>query len=152
MDIYERMRELGIELPEAPPPVGLFLPARQVGSLLFASGQGSFYKDRRIAGKVGGGVTLEEGQLGARYCMLNMLAALDAHLGDLNRIRRVVKLLAFVSSAPDFYQQPAVVNGASQLLIDLWGEEGRHARSAIAVNTLPSNLSVEIEAIFELRD
>ena len=108
--------------------------------LLFASGQGSFYKDRRIEGKVGGGVTLEEGQLGARYCMLNMLAALDAHLGDLNRIRRVVKLLAFVSSAPDFYQQPAVVNGASQLLIDL------------AVNTLPSNLSVEIEAIFELRD
>lgn len=151
MDIYERMRELGIELPEAPPPVGLFLPARQVGSLLFASGQGSFYKDRRIEGRVGADVTLEEAQLGARYCMLNMLAVLDAHLGDLNRIQRVVKLLAFVSSAPDFYQQPAVVNGASQLLIDLWGEEGRHARSAIATNTLPSNLSVEIEAIFELK-
>ena len=151
MDIYERMRELGVELPEAPPPVGLFLPARQVGSLLFASGQGSFYRDRRVEGKVGADVTLEEAQLGARYCILNMLAALDAYLDDLNRIQRVVKLLAFVSSAPDFYQQPAVVNGASQLLIDLWGEEGRHARSAIAANTLPSNLSVEIEAIIELK-
>ncbi len=151
MDIYQRIKELGIELPEAPPPVGLFLPARQVGSLLFASGQGSFYKDCRVEGKVGADVTLEEAQLGARYCMLNMLAALDAHLGDLNRIIRVVKLLAFVSSAPDFYQQPAVVNGASQLLIDLWGEQGRHARSAIAANTLPSNLSVEIEAIFEVK-
>ncbi|MCI8915796.1 MAG: RidA family protein [Oscillospiraceae bacterium] len=150
MDIYERMTELGIELPPAPPPVGLFLPARQVGSLLFASGQGSFYKDHRIEGKVGADVTLEDARLGARYCMLNMLASLDAHLGDLNRILRVVKLLAFVSSAPDFCRQPDVVNGASQLLIDLWGEEGRHARSAIAVNTLPSNLSVEIEAIFEL--
>lgn len=151
MDIYKRMRDLGIELPEVPPPVGLFLPARQVGNLLFASGQGSFYRDHRVEGKVGADVTLEEAQLGARYCMLNMLAALDAQLGNLNRIQRVVKLLAFVSSAPDFYQQPAVVNGASQLLIDLWGEEGRHARSAIATNTLPSNLSVEIEAIFELK-
>lgn len=151
MDIYKRMRDLGIELPEVPPPVGLFLPARQVGNLLFASGQGSFYRDHRVEGKVGADVTLEEAQLGARYCMLNMLAALDAQLGNLNRIQRVVKLLAFVSSVPDFYQQPAVVNGASQLLIDLWGEEGRHARSAIATNTLPSNLSVEIEAIFELK-
>lgn len=151
MDIYKRMRDLGIELPEVPPPVGLFLPARQVGNLLFASGQGSFYRDHRVEGKVGADVTLEEAQLGARYCMLNMLAALDAQLGNLSRIQRVVKLLAFVSSAPDFYQQPAVVNGASQLLIDLWGEEGRHARSAIATNTLPSNLSVEIEAIFELK-
>ena len=118
MDIYERMKELGIELPEAPPPVGLFLPARQLGNALFASGQGSFYKDHRVEGKGGSDVTLEE---------------------------------AFVSSAPDFYQQPAVVNGASQLLIDLWGEDGRHARSAIATNTLPSNLSVEIEVIFELK-
>ena len=151
MDIYERMKELGIELPEAPPPVGLFLPARQLGNALFASGQGSFYKDHRVEGKVGSDVTLEEAQLGARYCMLNMLASLETYLGDLNRIRRVVKLLAFVSSAPDFYQQPAVVNGASQLLIALWGEDGRHARSAIATNTLPSNLSVEIEAIFELK-
>lgn len=151
MDIYERLKDLGIELPPAPPPVGLFLPAVQVGDLLFASGQGSFYLDHRIEGKVGGDVTLEEAALGARYCMLNMLAALDAYLGDLGRIRRVVKLLAFVSSAPDFCQQPAVVNGASQLLMELWGEEGRHARSAIATNTLPSNLSVEIEAIFELK-
>lgn len=150
MDIYERMKELGIELPEAPAPVGLFLPARQVGNLLFASGQGSFYKDHRIEGKVGADVTLEEAQLGARYCILNMLACLDKQIGDLNRICRVVKLLAFVSSAPDFYRQPEVANGASRVLADLWGEDGCHARSAIATNTLPSNLSVEIEAIFEL--
>jgi enamine deaminase RidA (YjgF/YER057c/UK114 family) len=145
------MKELGVALPEAPPPVGLFLPARQVGNLLFASGQGSFYGTHRIKGKVGTDVTLEDARLGARYCMLNMLASLDAHLGDLNRIKNVVKLLAFVASDDDFHQQPAVVNGASQFLIDLWGEDGRHARSAIAVNTLPSNLSVEIEAIFELK-
>lgn len=150
MDVYERLKELNIELPEAPAPVGKFLPYRQVGNLLFASGQGSFYKDHRIEGKVGADVTLEDAQLGARYCMINMLAALHASLGDLNRIRTVIKLLAYVSSDKDFCDQPAVVNGASQLLIDIWGEDGRHARSAIASNTLPSNLSVEIEAIFEV--
>lgn len=151
MDVYGRLKELNIELPAAPPPVGLFQPYVQAGKLIFASGQGSFYKDTRIEGKVGADVTAEEAQLGARYCIINILAALDANLGDLNKIKRVVKLLAFVNSAPDFYQQPAVVNGASQLLIDIWGNEGRHARSAIATNTLPSNLSVEIEAIFELK-
>ncbi|MDO5408052.1 MAG: RidA family protein [Eubacteriales bacterium] len=151
MDVYERLKELDIELPEAPAPVGKFLPFRQVGNVLFASGQGSFYKDHRIEGKVGADVTLEEAQLGARYCIINMLAALHSSLGDLNRIRKVVKLLAFVSSDDQFFAQPAVVNGASQLLIDIWGEDGRHARSAIATNTLPANLSVEIEAIFELK-
>ena len=126
------MRSLGITLPKAPTPVGLFV-------------------EHRIEGKVGRDVTLEDARLGARYCMLNTLAVLEEYLGDLNRIQRVVKLLAFVSSDDGFYQQPAVVNGASQLLLDLWGEQGRHARSAIAVNTLPSNLSVEIEAIFTLK-
>lgn len=151
MDIYQRMEELGIRLPKAPAPVGMFVPVNQVGNLLYASGQGSFYGEDFIVGKVGRDVTLEDARKGARYCMLNTLAALEEYLGDLNRVARVVKLLAFVASDSEFYQQPAVVNGASELLIDLWGEEGRHARSAIATNTLPSNLSVEIEAIFALK-
>ena len=145
------MRSLGITLPKAPTPVGLFVPVNQVDHMLYAAGQGSFFGEHRIEGKVGRDVTLEDARLGARYCMLNTLAVLEEYLGDLNRIQRVVKLLAFVSSDDGFYQQPAVVNGASQLLLDLWGEQGRHARSAIAVNTLPSNLSVEIEAIFTLK-
>ncbi len=151
MDVYEKMKRLGVVLPPAPAPVGLFLPVCQTGDLLFVSGQGSFLGDRRIEGQAGRQVSLEDARLGARFCMLNALACLQDYLGDLNRIRRAVKLLAFVSSDNDFCQQPAVVNGASQLLLDLWGEQGRHARSAIAVNTLPSNLTVEIESIFELK-
>ncbi len=145
------MKELGIVLPEAPAPVGLFVPVNQVGNLLYLSGQGSFLGSHRIEGKVGRDVSLEDAQLGARYCMLNALAALQEYLGDLTKIQRVVKLLAFVSSDDAFGDQPAVVNGASQLLLDLWGDQGRHARSAIAVNTLPSHLSVEIESIFMLK-
>ena len=139
------MRSLGITLPKAPTPVGLFVPVNQVDHMLYASGQGSFFGEHRIEGKVGRDVTLEDPRLGPRYCMLNTLAVLEEYLGDLNRIQRVVKLLAFVSSDDGFYQQPAVVNGASPLLLV------QKARSAIAVNTLPSNLSVEIEAIFTLK-
>lgn len=145
------MKELGITLPEAPAPVGLFVPVNQVGDMLYVSGQGSFFGDHRIEGTVGRDVSLEDARLGARYCMLNALAALQEYLGDLNKIQRVVKLLAFVASDDSFGEQPAVVNGASQLLLDLWGDQGRHARSAIAVNTLPSHLSVEIESIFMLK-
>lgn len=150
MDVYQTLEKLGIALPEPSVPVGLFQPVNQVGPLLYISGQGSYYRDHRIEGKLGADVTVEQGQLGARYCMLNALAAAQEYLGDLNRIKRIVKLLGFVAGTADFYQQPAVVNGASQTLIDIFGENGRHARSAIGTNSLPSNLSVEIEVILEI--
>ncbi len=150
MNIYERLDELGVTLPKASVPIGIFLPVNQVGNLLYVSGQGSYLNDHRIEGKVGSAVSLEEGQLGAKYCILNTLAALQEYLGDLNKIKRVVKLLGFVVSDDDFHQQPAVVNGASQFLIDLFGANGGHARSAIGINTLPTNISVEIETIFEI--
>lgn len=149
-DIYKRLKELEIELPEPSVPIGLFRPVNQVGNTLYVSGQGSYYRDEIIKGKLGKDVTVEKGRLGAKYCMMNALAALDQYLGDLNRIKKVVKLLGFVNGADDFGRQPEVVNGASQLLIDLFGENGKHARSAIGTNSLPNNISVEIEAIFEI--
>jgi len=151
MDIYEQMKNLNIILPPPSVPVGLFEPVVRVGNFLYVSGQGSYYNDILIKGKLGKDVTLEDGKIGARYCMLNTLAALQEYLGDLNRINRVIKLLGFISSDNDFHEQPAVLNGASQLLIDIFKDNGRHARSAIAVNTLPSNLSTEIESIFEIK-
>lgn len=152
MDIYGRLTEMGVELPEASTPVGMFTPVNQVGNLLYVSGQGSYYRELWIKGRLGDSVSLEEGQMGARYCILNTLAALQEYLGDLGRIKRVVKLLGFVSSDLDFHEQPVVINGASRFLLELFGEQGRHARSAIGVNTLPMDLSVEIESIFEITE
>lgn len=152
MDAYKRLEELGFALPEPPAPVGLFMTASRVGDLVYLSGQGSCCGDSRVIGKVGSERTVEEAYVGARNCMLNLLAVLDNYLGDLNRVKRPVKLLGFVNSAPDFDQQPAVINGASQLLIDIWGENGRHARSAIGAAALPGGISCEVEAIFEIGD
>ncbi len=152
MDIYKRLQELGIELPEQPEPVGLFVPVKQIGNTLYLSGQGSYIGDDWVKGKVGAECSLEEAQRGARLCMINLLAVLHAYLGDLNKVKGPVKLLGFVNGAPDFGQQPAVINGASQLLLDLFGEDGRHARSAIGAGSLPMGISCEIEAIFELKE
>ncbi|WP_294569956.1 RidA family protein [uncultured Subdoligranulum sp.] len=154
MDIYTRLNELGYELPAPAPKGGIYKPVKQVGSLLYVSGQGATEKGVPvICGKVGAERTIEEGQAAARLCTLNALSALHAYLGDLNRIRSVVKLLAFVASAPGFNAQPKVADGASRLLADLWGEEdGVGARSAIATNELPGNITCEIEFIFELKD
>lgn len=152
MDVYKRLEELGITLPEAPKPVGLFVTASRAGDLVYLSGQGSCCGESNIIGKVGSERTVEEAYEGARNCMLNLLAVLEDYLGDLNRVKRPVKLLGFVNSAPDFDRQPAVINGASQLLIDIFGENGRHARSAIGAGALPGNISCEVEAIFEITD
>ena len=152
MDTYERLKELGLKLPEVPEPVGMFQPITQVGNLVYLSGQGSYCGETWVTGKVGETRTLEEAQLGAKLCMLNLLAVLEGYLGDLNRVKRPVKLLGFVNGAPDFAQQPAVINGASQLLLDLFGESGVHARSAIGVGSLPMDITCEIEAIFEIAD
>lgn len=151
MDVYARLKELDITLPPPSTPVGLFNMVNQTGNMLYVSGQGSYYGTEEIKGRLGKNLTVEQGQLGARYCMLNMLAALEQHLGDLNKIERIVKLLGFVASDDDFHEQPAVINGASQTLIDIFGDNGRHARSAIGTSTLPGDLCVEIEAIVELK-
>jgi len=151
MSVYDRLKELGLELPPPPPLGGLYVPVRQVGNLLYTAGNGPTRNGKPvITGKLGAEVSLEQGQEAARLCILNILAGLHHYLGDLNRIRQVVKLLGFVASAPDFFRQPEVMNGGSALLVELWGDRGAHARSAIGTNVLPGNIPVEIELILEI--
>ena len=153
MNIYDRLKELELTLPQPPARGGVYVPVKQVGKLLFVSGQGPMVDGKpAFVGKVGAERTIEEGQEAARVCVLNTLAWLHEHLGDLNRIRDVVKLLGFVASAPGFNRQPEVINGASQLLVDILGDSGWHARSAIGSNELPGNITVEVESIFEVID
>ena len=152
MDVYTRMQALGLELPALPPAGGIYKPVKQVGNLVYVSGQGSTKAGvPAIYGKLGTERSVEEGQEAARLCVLNGLSVLHRHLGDLNALQSVVKILAFVASAPGFGMQPKVADGASQLLRDIWGEDGVGARSAIGVNELPGDISVEIEFIFELK-
>lgn len=153
MDVYEKLKELNLELPSAPPLGGVYVPVRRVGSLLFTAGQGCTKEGVPvITGKAGAEVTIEKAQEAARISTLNMLSILHSYTGDLNRIKGVVKILGFVASAPGFDKQPQVLNAASQTLVDLFGEAGRHARSAIGTNELPGNITVEIEGIFEIVD
>ena len=151
MTAYEELKKLGLELPAPPPLVGLYVPVKRSGNLLFTSGQGPTLLGKpQFTGKVGGNLSVEEGQQAARLCVLNALSVLHQYLGDLDKIKNVVKVLAFVASAPGFGGQPLVVNGGSQLLLDLFGERGRHSRSAIGVNELPGDIPVEIEVICEI--
>jgi enamine deaminase RidA (YjgF/YER057c/UK114 family) len=152
MDVYKRIEELGYTLPPAAPKGGIYKPVKQVGNLLYISGQGATRNGEPVvSGKLGSDRTIEEGQEAARICTLNALSALDEYLGDLNKIKSVVKILAFVASAPGFNSSPKVVDGASKLLMDVFGEDrGVGARSAISTNELPGNISVEIEYIFEI--
>lgn len=154
IDIEKKLKEKEITIPAPPAKGGLYRPCQEFGeNLAYISGCGCIIDGVPVAGKLGQDFTLEEGQLFARNSMLNVLSALKAQIGDLSRVKKVVKILVFVASANDFYQQPQVANGASQLLVDVFGEEiGLPSRSAIGVNVLPGNLPVEIEAIFELRD
>lgn len=153
MCVYEQLQKLGIAIPEPPSIGGLYVPIKQVGKLLYTSGQGPVVNGVLIiTGKLGTERSIEEGQLAARICIINTLSILQKYLKDLNRVENVVKLLGFVASAAGFNDQPKVINSGSQLLIDIFGERGRHARSAIGVYELPRNMSVEIEAIFEVRD
>lgn len=151
MDVYGKLKELNITLPDLPPKGGIYKPVKQIGNLLYVSGQGATIKGvPEIVGKVGADRTIEEGQQAARLCALNALSTLEDYLGDLNKIKSVVKTLGFVASAAGFNSQPKVVDGASGLYRDIWGEDGVGARSAIGVNELPGNITVEIEYIFEI--
>ncbi len=146
-----RLRELGLELPPVPKPAGSYVPATRAGSFLFTAGQLPFENgELRLKGKVGDGVTPEEAREAARLCALNALAAVAAEAGGLSNVRRVVKVTGYVASAPGFNGQPAVLNGASELLGDVFGEAGLHARSAVGVSELPLDASVEVELIVEL--
>lgn len=151
MSVTDRLKELSITLPPPPPRGGVYKPIVQVGNLLYVSGQGATLEGVPvITGKLGADCTVEAGQQAARMCTLNALSLLETYLGSLDRIKRVVKLLAFVASAEGFGQQPLVANGASCLLESIWGDDGIGARSAIGVNELPGNIVVEIEFIFEI--
>lgn len=146
-----RIAELGIELPEVGAPKYTYVPCVQTGNLLFVSGQVCF-KDGELLyrGKVGGEVTVAQGQEAARQCALNSLAIVRQHLGSLDRVARIVKLLGFVNSAPGFDGQPTVMNGASDLFVSVFGERGKHARSAIGTSELPLQTPVEIEIVVEI--
>ena len=150
MDVYENLKEHDIVLPEGLSAAGLYKPVNQAGNLLFVSGQGSIDHGKHLTGRVGKDVSLEDAQYAARVCAINTLSALQAYLGDLNKIKRCVKILGFVAGTDDFTDQAKVINGASQVFIDAFGEEGRHARSAIGTNSLPLGLTVEVESIFEI--
>jgi enamine deaminase RidA (YjgF/YER057c/UK114 family) len=147
--IESRLQELGIRLPTAMAPGANFVPCVEHGGLLLMSGQISVLHDgERYIGKVGREVPLADAKAGARLCALNLLAQAKAFLGDLDRIARVLQVQGFVNAAPDFTQHPEVINGASDLLVALWGDAGRHARFAVGAGSLPFNAAVEVAATF----
>jgi enamine deaminase RidA (YjgF/YER057c/UK114 family) len=149
--IEERLAQLGIVLPSTPKPIANYVPFVQVNDLLYLSGQGPRLGPREFAhGRVGTDVTAEEAYQHARLVGIQLLAAAKDALGDLNRVRRVVKLLGMVNAAPDFEQHPQVINGCSDLFVEVFGELGRHARSAVGMGSLPNQITVEIEAIFQV--
>jgi len=149
--VEERLSALGLTVPEVAKPVAVYVPAVRSGSHVFTSGQLPMRAGELIAtGKVGGEVTQEEAVACARQCALNALAAIRAELGDLSQVKRVVKVVAFVASTPDFTGQPLVANGVSELLGDVFGDAGRHARSAVGVPVLPLDAPVEVELVVEV--
>ena len=150
-EISARLTELGMSLPEAPMPAANYVPWTIVGNLVFVSGQISEDADGRVLGKLGADADLDKGIYAAERCALSLLAQVNAATGgDLGRLKRVVKLTGFVNSTPDFGDQPAVINGCSDLLVALLGDAGRHTRSAVSAASLPFGVAVEIEGIFEL--
>lgn len=150
-EIAARLKELGLELPAAPSPVANYVPCLQVGGLLFISGQISKAADGSlIAGHVGDDLSVEDGVTAARACALNILAQAQAALGSLERIAQVVRLTGFVNSGPDFVDHPKVINGASDLMVQVLGDKGRHTRVAVGVAGLPAGSAVEIDAILSV--
>lgn len=150
--IDARLKELGITLPEPPAPVASYVPYVVSGNLVFISGQVTLAEDGlRYVGLVGKDLSLEDGQAAAKLCAINLLAQLKAACeGKLDRVKRCVKLGVFVNAAPGFGQQPEVANGASDLMLAVFGDAGRHARAAMGAGSLPRNVAVEVEAVFEL--
>jgi len=151
-DPEARLAELGITLPEPPSPVANYVNGVRTGNLIFLAGKGPKGPDSELHGKLGAGVTIEEGYAGARLTAINQMAVLKAMLGNLNRVVRVVKVLGMVNSAPDFVEQPAVINGFSDLIVQVFGDRGRHARAAVGMASLPRGQAVEIQMVVEVSD
>lgn len=149
--VEARLTELGLALPQAAAPVAAYVPTVEVGGLLHVSGQLPFIDGKLVTGRLGKDVSLEEGNAAAQACGLMILAQVKAALGSLDRVERVVKLGAFISSAKDFTDQPKVANGASELMVAAFGDAGKHARSAVGVPVLPLGAAVEVDAIFAIR-
>ena len=150
-EFEEKLSELGVNLPEAPAPAANYVPFVQVGDMLYVSGQISIGPEGLIKGKLGLDMTTEQGAEAAKICAINLLSQVKAACGgDLDRLIRVVKLTGFVNSTEDFIEQPKVINGASDLIVSVFGNAGMHTRAAVSVNSLPLGVSVEVDAIFEL--
>lgn len=151
MSIKDRLTELGITLPTVPEPMGNYVHAVRTGNLLFLSGKGPTKAEGGVStGKVGNDVTLEQGYQDARSVGITLLAVMENELGSLDSVTRIVKVLGMVNSAPDFIDHPKVINGCSDLFVEVFGDKGRHARSAVGMAALPSNITVEIEVIVEV--
>ncbi|MEW6173639.1 MAG: RidA family protein [Bacillota bacterium] len=151
MGYEERLKEMGIVLPEAPRPVAAYIPFVTVNDLVFVSGQLPMADGAlRYSGRVGDNLTVEEGQAAARLCAVNCLAVARAAAGNLDRVLQVVKLTGYVASAPDFHKQPQVLNGASEFLEAVFGAAGRHSRAAVGVSALPLGAPVELEMIVRI--
>ncbi len=152
MSAEARLSELGLALPEVPTPMASYVTFVQTGSVAYTSGHGPLRTDGSwVTGQVGTELTVDEGTEAARLTGLGLLATLRHHLGSLDRVARVVKVLGMVNTAPGFTRHPEVINGCSDLFLDVFGDTGRHARSAVGVASLPMNIPVEIEAIVEVR-
>ena len=145
-----RLRELNITLPDAPLPAANYVPAVQAGDMLFVSGQIAAGPEGLIRGRLGEDMDVAQGAAAARACGLALIAQAQAALGSLDRVVRVVKLTGFVNSTPDFTDQPEVINGCSDLMVEIFGEAGRHARAAVSAPALPRGVAVEIEAVFQV--
>lgn len=150
---YEKkLQDLGINIPEAPKPVAAYVPSVRIGDFVYTSGQIPFVNgELKVKGKVGTDVSVEEGYEAAKICAINCLAVLKAEIGNLDKIEKIVKLTGFVNSSPGFSQQPKVINGASEFLGEVFGEAGKHARSAVGVNELPVDAAVEVEMIVKIK-
>ena len=152
MSAEKRLKELGIELPEATAPIANYVGVRRVGDLLYFSGAGPVRGGKpSVTGTLGKDLTIEQGYKAAREVAINLIASLKNAVGDLDNVEQFVKLLAFVRCTDDFENQPAVVNGASDLIVEVFGEKGRHARSALGTNALPMGIPVEIEMIVQVK-
>lgn len=150
--VDNKLKDLGIVLTQAPTPVANYVPFVRTGNLLMVSGQLCFDGDGKIVvkGQLGGGVSIEDGQKAARACAVNLLAQVKAALGDLDRVSRVVRLGGFINSVPGFTEGPKVMNGASDLMVAVFGDKGKHTRTTVGVAALPADAAVEVEGLFEI--
>ncbi|MZP30158.1 RidA family protein [Heliobacterium undosum] len=151
MSVEAKLQELGLTLPEAPKPVAAYVPSVKAGDFIYTSGQIPFVNgELKYKGKVGKDLTAEKAYEAAKVCCLNCLGVIKGQVGDLNQVKKIVKVVGFVNSAPGFQGQPGVINGASELLGQVFGDKGQHARSAVGVNELPLDAAVEVEMIVQV--